>query len=201
MVEGTMKQYQYVSDGLTLMKELAEELTKSSTSSAAPPSTPNSQPVIPAPSQPVTSTSSLNWSSGQKVGYGFLNLLIGSGSFFGQKDWKGGLLIGGLELAGLACLWTGLNSMSYYDPNDSSQDEWRKESYDNGIIWLSVGVGVYAVGAIIGFVRPFSYDKNVYRRPGTIRFRSAGTIDTQFSLTPVSTKNGVKLGLLCNMSL
>jgi len=82
----------------------------------------------------------LNFSTGRKVGAGFLNMIFGLGSFT-MGDWVGGLIIAGAEVAGYLMMFNGFDS--YYDD-------------------------YYNLGSVIfGFVRPFSYDtalakKNYY---------------------------------------
>jgi TolB-like protein len=85
----------------------------------------------------------LNYSTGRKVGAGFLNLIFGLGSFT-MGDWAGGLIIGGSDTLGLVL----------------SQIFSKEDYFALGFIPMA-GAGIY------GFIRPFQYDKAKAKKNGT----------------------------------
>jgi TolB-like protein len=93
----------------------------------------------------------LNFSSGRKIGAGFLNIIYGLGSFT-MGDFVGGLIVGGTELAGVLCVVNGAES--------GSVEEGPGSSYYFGIA-LEVGAVIY------GFIRPFQYDTSLAKKNGT----------------------------------
>jgi TolB-like protein len=96
----------------------------------------------------------LNYSTGQKVGVGFLNILFGLGSFT-MGDWVGGLIIAGTQAAGYLMMVTAITS-----------DEYLEGGFELPIIYY-VGLGVNVGSMIYGFTRPFSYDKALAKKNGT----------------------------------
>ena len=119
----------------------------------------------------------LNFSTSQKTGKGFLNLLFGAGSF-SMKDRAGGLIVGSLELAGTIAVIAGLASSFSAKNPDEFNYRYNASGYDNalreyrqktmtGQVTAIIGAGVYLAGGIIGFVRPFSYDKALAKKQGT----------------------------------
>jgi TolB-like protein len=89
----------------------------------------------------------LNFSTGRKVGAGFLNWIFGLGSFT-MGDWVGGLIVGGTQLIGLI-----VNTSSIENSDDMSV--------------MYIGVGIQMAGFIYGHIRPFSYDKALAKKNGT----------------------------------
>jgi len=93
----------------------------------------------------------LNFSTGRKVGAGFLNMLFGLGSFT-MGDWAGGLILVGAQAGGYYMMMIGFDEYEYYtEPN---------AFYYTG---LAINIG----SLIFGFVRPFSYDKSLAKKNGT----------------------------------
>ena len=132
----------------------------------------------------------LNYSNGRKVGAGFLNMLVGLGSFT-MGDWAGGLIVGGVEAAGIAMMISG-NAIDYKstDPEDGT-----------GIAVSFIGFAAYGVAAVIGFVRPFSYDKALAKKRGTyIAFDASANPMQYITLAPIPTKTGMDMGLMFNVS-
>ena len=144
----------------------------------------------------------LNFSSGRKTGAGFLNLLFGIGSFT-MGDIGGGFLVGVPELAGIALMIIGAgmaeeaiyNSYynSYYDPY-YDYDTAMAEADTMSLI----GAGVYIVGVIIGFARPFAYDKALARQRVTAGENSNPM--NNISLIHVPTSSGMGLGVFYSKS-
>jgi TolB-like protein len=89
----------------------------------------------------------LNYSTGRKVGAGFLNWIFGLGSFT-MGDWVGGLIVGGPELVGMILT---MSSMS--------------EDGNSALFYL--GLGLQTGGTIYGHIRPFQYDKALAIKNGT----------------------------------
>jgi hypothetical protein len=93
----------------------------------------------------------LKYSTGRKVGAGFLNWIFGLGSFT-MGDWAGGLIVGGIELLGFIVATT--------DTPDLNSPE-----YTGGGVYYA-GTGIQLGGMIYGHIRPFSYDKALARKNG-----------------------------------
>jgi len=129
----------------------------------------------------------LNYTTGRKVGAGVLNMLLGTGSFT-MGDWVGGLIVGGVEAVGLVLTISGsdisykesskpleISNPSYQpsQPYSSTNKPYipnpdRDESkIENGELLTAVGIIVYAAGAVYGYIRPFSYDKDLAKKNGT----------------------------------
>jgi len=129
----------------------------------------------------------LNFSAGQKVGASFLNPLLGLGSF-AMGDWVGGLIIGGIQALGIGLLIH--YELSYYEyevrPNEWSGSSWVQEQDT----WaLLIGIPVYAVGAIYGFIRPWTYDVSLAKKRGTYLGFDSNPINN-ITLSPVFDKSG-----------
>jgi hypothetical protein len=109
----------------------------------------------------------LTYTTGRKVGAGFLNFVAGVGSFT-MGDWIGGLIVGGTEALGLGLIIVGMIGNAYED--DGS--EWfadfgsRFEAEPN-IGLLVSGLLIGAAGEIYGYIRPFQYDKSLSKKNGT----------------------------------
>jgi hypothetical protein len=139
LINGDPKNYRTIEDGLQLMAELARTLTANMPGTGSP-----AIAVMPDP-EPMPKTPSSDFSTGRKIGAGFLNLAFGTGSFI-MGDWSGGLTL----LAGHAVGWTligvELGSLKYEDALAG---------------WLGpIGVGVVGISAVYGFIRPFIYHKS-----------------------------------------
>jgi TolB-like protein len=113
----------------------------------------------------------LNYSTGHKVGAGFLNTFFwGTGSFT-MGDWGGGLIIGGLQLTSQILYISGfvkiLNATAeVYDSYgyDYKVDE---DAITTGTVMIVASVGLALTQIIVGFVRPFAYDTSLARKNGT----------------------------------
>jgi hypothetical protein len=100
----------------------------------------------PLPSRPASS-----FSTGRKVGAGFLNLLLGTGSFTMRDGWGGALIAGGYALAAGLIIWD-ITGFAYED--------------DMAGVPGAIGIGVAGLTAAGGFIRPFVYARNVDSKAG-----------------------------------
>ncbi|MDR0585948.1 MAG: caspase family protein [Treponema sp.] len=91
---------------------------------------------------PLPSQSGSSFSTSQKVGAGFLNLLAGAGSFSMKDGWGGAMIIGGYALAAGLIIWD-VAGFSYED--------------DMAGVPGAIGLGVAGLTAGGGFIRPFVY--------------------------------------------
>jgi len=98
----------------------------------------------------------LYFTTGRKVGMGFLNNVLGLGSFL-MKDWQGGLI-----QIGLYSLGAGLTLIPLYSKRGGPVDLLKSPSY-----WIGASIGL---GYIVhGFIRPFYYDKSLAKKNGTYK--------------------------------
>jgi TolB-like protein len=111
---------------------------------------------------PASYPDGLRFSTGRKVGAGFLNWIYGIGSFT-MGDWAGGLIVGGTELVGTIVIIATLANATYesYDYNGYYED---KSSISVG--GLLIGLGLQLGGQIYGHIRPFQYDRSLARKSG-----------------------------------
>jgi TolB-like protein len=103
----------------------------------------------------------LTWTNGEKWSKGAMNMVFGLGSFT-MKDWLGGSIVAGGELAGAILVIVGITYSSSTDDgmgNTSSQE-------GEPIAFLS-GIALTAGSLVFGYIRPFSYDKSLARKNGT----------------------------------
>jgi len=125
----------------------------------------------------------LNFSTERKVGAGFLNWIFGLGSFT-MGDWAGGLIVGGLQLAGdLLIIGSGFGVFE-----------------DAVFITAPIGLVATLTGTIYGHVRPFSYDKALAIKNGTYYSMEEGNPLYHITFTPVPTPNGLGMGVFYSMS-
>ncbi|GHU60927.1 hypothetical protein FACS189445_1890 [Spirochaetia bacterium] len=142
-VDGYSERYTALADGIGLMPKLAANINGvGSPTIAIEPG--KSGGVVPDP-EPMLKAPSSDFSTGRKIGAGFLNLALGTGSFT-MGDWSGGLTL----LAGHAVGWTligiELGALKYEDPLAG---------------WLGpIGAGVVGISVAYGFIRPFLYRKS-----------------------------------------
>jgi TolB-like protein len=86
------------------------------------------------------------FSTGRKVGAGFMNIAFGLGSFT-MGDWGGGLtILGGYAVAG-GLIAVELGALNYDDAGAG--------------VFGNIGVGIASAGLAYGFIRPFLYNRNV----------------------------------------
>jgi TolB-like protein len=132
---------------------------------------PVSRPAVAAAATPTGYPQGLNYSTGRKVGAGFLNLFfIGIGSFT-MGDWLGGLIVGGLQLTGNILYWTGVYNIAtasvetyssgYYD---YTMDE---EKISKATGQMVAGVLFLLAQSVTGFIVPFTYDIARAKKNGT----------------------------------
>ncbi|MDR1147298.1 MAG: P13 family porin [Spirochaetaceae bacterium] len=106
----------------------------------------------------------LTWTTGEKWGKGAVNMVFGVGSFT-MKDWLGGSIVAGGELAGAILLIVGITY--HEDSSTSSSDGSYSTSETNGNAFAAIGGIALTAGSIIfGYVRPFSYDKSLAKKNG-----------------------------------
>jgi len=127
--------------------------------------------VVPNQTNPSSATpfpNGLHYSTGRKVGAGFLNLLCGAGSF-SIGDRKGGLTILGLEISALGMIWGGVAISN-------------NTAILPGFLVAAVGSIIMPGAIITGFVIPFSYDIKISKEAGTYYADS----DTGFNQNPMN---------------
>jgi TolB-like protein len=115
----------------------------------------------------------LNFSTGRKVGAGFLNMIYGLGSFT-MGDWVGGLIVGGTELLGSILFISG--SVTVYEFYFSNAYNGNQVIPD-GAGLVVMGNLINLAGAIYGFIRPFNYDKALAQKNGTYYTLDSGPLN------------------------
>ena len=116
----------------------------------------------------------LNYSTGRKVGAGFLNLIFGLGSFI-MGDWVGGLIIAGTQAGGYYLTLTGVEELS--------------NGNGDGVLYFS-GMAINIGSTIFGFVRPFTYDTALAKKNGTY-YASSNPMD-HINITLFPDNNGIR---------
>ncbi|MDR2739352.1 MAG: hypothetical protein LBB68_05930 [Treponema sp.] len=93
-----------------------------------------------------------DYGTGRRIGAGFLNLLLGVGSFT-MGEWQDGLIIAAIELSGIGGVFGGLPLLN--------TDDDALSKVQNTCGWVLVGVGgaAYVTGAVFGFIWPMNYHK------------------------------------------
>ncbi|GHV74837.1 hypothetical protein AGMMS49940_21390 [Spirochaetia bacterium] len=143
MINGKDRSYSSISDGTKLMAELARTLTANMPGVSSSP-TPISRSLDATVPSPVKYSRS-DFSTGRKIGAGFLNLALGVGSFT-MEDWGGGFtLFAGYVVAGALFVI------------EATALDW-----DNPAVGVPATIGIAVVGltAAYGFVRPFIYNRS-----------------------------------------
>ncbi|MCL2834911.1 MAG: P13 family porin, partial [Treponema sp.] len=143
------------------------------------------------PSSTTQFPNGLHYSTGRKIGAGFLNYYFGIGSF-AMGDWKGGLLCLGLEAGAVALLISGSN----VNQNGNGKA---------GTALAVAGGGTLLTAIITWFHRPFSYDKKISIEKGTYYADSDSHINqslmNNLSISPVPTSDGnMGMGVLYKTS-
>ena len=153
---------------------------------APPPSTPAQATPAPAQQQPAPrapaaapAPGALRYSGGRKVGAGFLNLIVGLGSFT-MGDWLGGLIVGGGQALGYIFMLSGWDE--YYSYYDGYYTE------PNALFYLGLGldIGMY----VYGFIRPFQYDRSLARKSASMAFGDNPL--NHIAITPTFSNKSVK---------
>ena len=134
-------QHPAISSNYFLAGSIYLGLGPSETLSAARP-TPNPRPISPVQPSP-TPLPSMPGKNNSGIGYGFMNLALGLGSYL-QGDIAGGAIttVGFAAALGLVA-W-----------------EFNGRGSDDGAIALISGIGVGAATVIFGFVKPILYSRN-----------------------------------------
>jgi TolB-like protein len=104
----------------------------------------------------------LTWTNGEKWAKGAMNMAFGLGSFT-MKDWLGGSIVAGGELAGAILLIIGITSSTYSSTDDGRGNTSSSSSSGNGVASLS-GILLTVGSLVFGYARPFSYDKSLARK-------------------------------------
>jgi TolB-like protein len=110
----------------------------------------------------------LTYSTGRKVGAGFLNTFFWGIGSFTMGDWGGGLIIGGLQLTSEILYIAGAVQVL----NSSTTDSYGNDTIDEdaavtGSVMMVAGVVVGVAQIVVSFVRPFSYDTALAKKNGT----------------------------------
>ena len=116
---------------------------------------------VPEPKQPPPSRypGGFNFSTSGKVGYGYLNMLGGLGSFI-MGDWAGGLMVGGLQVAGVTMMaidFPQTTSHTTYNATFGRTTTTYEETGGGPAFYI--GLVLELCGVIYGYFRPFKYDK------------------------------------------
>jgi TolB-like protein len=131
----------------------------------------------------------LNYSTGYKIGMGFLNYAFGLGSFI-MGDAIGGIINGGTQALGVILMTVAFFAEEVYDPIGGYY------YYEPDFTMLAVGLAAGFVSTIHGFVRPFTYDRRLAQRRGTyLGFDNFNPLE-HITIMPVASRNGqMNMGL------
>jgi TolB-like protein len=179
LLVGRDVEYTTIADGLQQMSELSQLLTgaskdtNNSTNQPATSGTNTQSATTHAPAAPLNQ--GLQFSTGRKIGAGFLNLAFGAGSFT-LGDWGGGLI----SLAGHAVGWGvsiyGMSQLANLDntytetSNFDGQNTYTTSEgatpaqYDEAGAYLAIGMVINLGVAIFDFVQPFTYDRRLAQK-------------------------------------
>ena len=119
----------------------------------------------------------LNFSTGRKVGAGFLNWIFGLGSFT-MGDWLGGIIVGVPIVAGV--IMSGVSA--------PATDAEGNATEDTPPIFYA-GMGVMFAGIIFGHARPFMYDVSLAKKRGT--YYASNPID-HINIALIPNNRGIK---------
>jgi TolB-like protein len=133
--------------------------------------------ILPAAASAVSAAAAypygLNYSTGHKVGAGFLNMFfVGVGSFT-MGDWLGGLLVGGLQITGNILIWSGVAAAAaatvetYYDDPYGYGGSDPSGSSNDGTGQIVAGLLILLAQSVTGFIVPFTYDIAKAKKNGT----------------------------------
>ena len=102
-----------------------------------------------------------SFSAGQRVGFGFLNLFFGLGSFL-MRDWWSGIQISLFEIIGYPCLYVGISILiPYWDSKNKGPVDLLL--YSMGMPFFAIGI-IGTVGAwIMSFLYPAIYGTPLQR--------------------------------------
>jgi TolB-like protein len=156
---------------------------------------PPPSPVVPSnppPAQGVTPTPQVidpnayqDFTTGRRIGAGFLNLAFGAGSFI-MGDWVGGLLVGGAELLGIILM---SSDMPSYESSYDGYGSYSEENSGGGGGYYA-GVALMLGGAIYGYIRPFQYHRP---RPKVVMFNDSTGLDITFPVDQKGRFNQVQV--------
>jgi len=177
----------------------AATTTTTTTTTTAPSSQPAARPAPAPAARPTTA-----YSTGRKMGAGILNLGFGLGSIT-MGDFFGFVVVGGLDLAGWICIVSGLgkatvaNNDTYYDVQYNYVDYSQYESeMTSAKVTFYIGAGCLAAGVLYGFIRPYTWDKEVSKKRG---YRTEENPMNNITIAPVFSKDSMPgLSLLYSKS-
>jgi TolB-like protein len=129
----------------------------------------------------------LNFSTGRKVGAGFLNLILGLGSFT-MGDWAGGLIIAGAQVGSYLMLMSGPTVEGRDSYDEFGRVIGAEPSEPNPLFY--VGLAVNLGSTVFGFVRPFSYDVALSKKKGTY-YSSTNPMDN-INIVLLPDNNGIR---------
>jgi TolB-like protein len=132
----------------------------------------------------------LHYSTGEKVGKGFLNLIFGVGSFT-MGDVLGGVIGVVLPVTGIA-----LGVISVIPTADA-----EKSVPELGNLWMQAPAAILLVAhSIFSFVRPFAYDKSYSKKNGTYYAAEESNPLYHISFNPIHTPKKTGMSVLYGMS-
>jgi TolB-like protein len=123
--------------------------------------------------RPVFSSESNNgqdFTLGRGIGYGFLNLGFGLGSFL-MHDWKGGATLAAGYGVGLSLIIIEVAALKYED--------------NLAGVPGAIGIGITGITAVYGFVRPFLYQRNIMKN-------GPDNVLNGINVTVIPDNNGIK---------
>jgi TolB-like protein len=136
----------------------------------------------------------LNYTTGRKVGAGFLNWIYGAGSFT-MGDWLGGLIVGGAELTGTiltiayAVQYANYEaSWSSYSTGNTYTTGYTEDEPSPGL--LVAGLLIQTAGVVYGHIRPFQYDTALAKKNGTY-YASQNPMD-HIRITVIPDNKGIR---------
>jgi hypothetical protein len=114
------------------------------------------------------SSQGLTYSTGHKVGAGFLNTFFwGAGSFF-MGDWVGGLIVGGMQVTSEILYIAGAVQVLNSSTTDSYGNYYTDEDKAaTGSVMMVAGAVLGLGQIVVSFVRPFVYDTALSKKNGT----------------------------------
>lgn len=120
----------------------------------------------------------LNYSTGRKVGAGFLNWIYGLGSFT-MGDWLGGFLVGGTMIGGMILM---VATVPNVDEAGNTVGDTSPGFY--------AGMGIMFGGIIYGHIRPFTYDIHLAKKRGTY-YKAYNPMD-QMKIAIIPDNHGIR---------
>jgi hypothetical protein len=104
-------------------------------------------------------TALIGFSTGRKLGAGFLNILGGAGSY-SMGDWRGGVIVSAGYVAAVGLILWDVIGMDYDDPMSGVPG--------------AIGIGIVAGAIVYGFIRPFTYNTHGGFRVSILSDKTSG---------------------------